>query len=138
MFQNKSKKYVFLRSDDSSDVYPNNKAYHFKTHLNSPLVVREGCKVGVSEFHSPDDLSQLKTEMCIHSNICEESVLRSKEQSVLRILYPKSNTNISFNPIYYMHTRYSEIRDIEIYITDIHNNFCTFLKKPLSLTLCFK
>ena len=109
-----------------------------KQPTNQPLAVREGCKVGVSEFHSLDDLSQLKTIMCIHSNICEESVLRSKEQSVLRIIYPKSNTNISFNPIYYMHTRYSEFRDIEIYITDIHNNFCTFLKKPLSFTLSFK
>ena len=46
MFQNKSKQYVFLRSDDSSDVYPNNKAYHFKTHLNSPLAVRGGWSGG--------------------------------------------------------------------------------------------
>ena len=91
MSQDKSKKYVFLRSDDSLDVYPSNMAYHFKTHLNSPVVVRDGCEVGLSEFHCVDDLSGLQTELCIHSNICEKSVLQTKDQSVLRIIYPEAN-----------------------------------------------
>ena len=96
MSQDKSKKYVFLRSDDSADVYPSNTAYHFKTHLNSPMVVRQGCEVGLSEFHCVDDLSGLQTELCIHSNICKESVLQTKDQSVLRIIYPEANTHINF------------------------------------------
>ena len=62
MSQDKSKTYVFSGSDDSVDVYPSNTAYHFKTHLNSPLVVREGCEVGVSDFHCVDDLPVLQKE----------------------------------------------------------------------------
>ena len=131
----KNKEYVFLRSDDSLNIYPNNQPHHFTTHLNSPLLLSEGCKVGLVEFYSPQKRSG---ELCIQSNICYESPLSASAMSVMRIIYPGVKTYMQFNPIYYIPLRYREIRDIEIYITDRDGKACSFLNDPVSLTLCFK
>jgi len=117
------------------DVYPLNKPWNFKVQLSSPLIVKDGCRVGVAEVHCSDDL---KREMHILSNICEESRVGINARAIMRIVHPQADQWIRFNPIYYVSTRYSEIRDIEILITDKHGHFYTVLKKPLSVTLCFK
>ena len=131
----KNKEYVFLRSDDSLNIYPNNRPHHFTTHLNSPLLLSEGCKVGLVEFYSPQKHS---SELCIQSSICYESSLSASATPVMRIIYPGAKTFMQFNPIYYIPLRYTEIKDVEIYITDRDGKACSFLNEPVSLTLCFK
>ena len=131
----KHKEYVFLRSDDSLNIYPNNHPHHFTTQLNSPLLLGEGSKVGLVEFYSPQKHGG---ELCIQTNICYESSMRASAASVLRIIYPGVQKYMQFNPIYYIPLCYSEIKDIEIYITDRDGKACSFLNEPLSLALCFK
>ena len=131
----KNKEYVFLRSDDSLNIYPNNQPHHFTTHLNSPLLLSEGCKVGLVEFYSPQKRSG---ELCIQSSICCESSSGASAMSLLRIIYPEAKKFMQFNPIYYIPLRYNEIKDVEIYITDRDGKACSFLNDPVSLTLCFK
>lgn len=129
--------YAYIRSDDSNDIYHNNSPFRFTVQLNSPLLLRKDSKVGVIEFSYPDD-QDLKEELYIQSNICQDSIVGANALPVLRVVYPQGKRHFMFNPTYYIPVRYSEITHLEIYITDRHNNLCTYLNKPLTLTLCFK
>lgn len=43
-------KFIFAKSSDSSEYFPDNKYYDFKIHLGRPLQLQDYWKVGITEF----------------------------------------------------------------------------------------
>lgn len=44
-------KYIFVKSSDSLNYYPDNKPYNFKIHLENVIDLR-GYIIGITEFYS--------------------------------------------------------------------------------------
>lgn len=43
-------KYIFVKSDECRDYYPENKPYDFKIHLDNALDLQGFWKIGITEF----------------------------------------------------------------------------------------
>ena len=131
--------YVILSSNSSTDYYPNNTSYKFRSHLKTPLILTGKWKVAlidayISSSHTTTDL------LYISSNICEESIVEGEKQPFLRRLAsnkPGQWNTVIQSPLY-MSVKNREINDIELNIYTSTGTLASFLDKPSSITLHFK
>ena len=83
------KRYLYIRSDESTTYFSDNKVYRFKVHLSSPLSLNGNWRVhmALTEFRAVEDSkSKLKSVevLYIYSDICKESIEHGVEQLLLR------------------------------------------------------
>lgn len=76
---------LYLKSDESNNYFPENKPWHFKVHLKSPLTLEGKWKVALLEFQA--SASKTKTlyssnqTLFVFSNICGESLLDGEKKT---------------------------------------------------------
>ena len=140
-------KYIYIKSDESDFYFPDNKAYKFKVHLNTPLFFDGFWKVALTEFYVEKDKKNKVSKssksdiICITSDIVRESIVQGSEQPVLRRL--RRNSYLAWNHIldspYYLPLKKKEFTEFEIIIKDDDNeDLASFLQTPLYMTLHFK
>lgn len=131
--------YVVLSSDKSSQYFPLNKAYRFKSHLNAPLLLEGTWKVAVVEADISCQTSH-QEPVYLHSSICQDSIVEGEKRPLLRRLMlnsPGDWSTIIDSP-HYIPVNINEIYDIDIYITTKLEQLASFLDRPTTLTLHFK
>ena len=135
---------VYIRSDESNAYFPENKPWHFKVHLKSPLVLNQKSTVALLEIEAsaskPRTLYKTNTTLFVYSDICRESVLNGEKKTILRrISMSKMNKwqHIFSLPIY-LSVAEHEIYEFEMYIRDLNGNYATFLQDPVLITLHFQ
>lgn len=133
--------YAIVSSDSSLHLYPENKAYHFKCHLNTPLHLEGVWRVALLEANVSAK-KQLKTlkPLYVYSNICGESIVDGDQEPLLRKLQVNSpnNWDVIFEAGHYIPLKINNIADTDIYITTKEGVLASFLDQPSSVTLHFK
>ena len=70
---------IYIRSNESNHLFPDNKPWHFKIHLKSPLVLKENWSVSLLEFQATASKSRnlysTNQTLFVFSNICSESII---------------------------------------------------------------
>ena len=131
--------YVILSSNKSTNYFPQNKPYKFKSHLSAPLVLDGTWKVALVETDITSSLS--KTDpLYLHSNICDESIVDGDRKPLLRRL---TSTDVGswsdiFPSPHYVPVKTKDIYEIEISISDDKDNLSSFIDQPSTVTLHFK
>ena len=134
--------YMVLNSDENLNIFPNNMTYRFRAKLQAPLLLKGTWVVALIDIKTTCDIKIPPSQLyvySVYSDICGDSIVDGVQRPLLRrILINKGIVNKDFNSLWYVPVKFSEIRDIEIYINDKHNQCPSFLKDPLTLTLHFK
>lgn len=123
--------FAIISSDSSLKYFPQNKAYRFNCHLNTPLNLEGGWKVAVVEANiSSRKALKVQKPLCVFSSIFEESIVDGDKKTLLRKV-PTSLPNI-WNAIsevgHYMPVKTHNISDIDIYITTRKGDLASFTK----------
>lgn len=132
---------LYIRSDESNVYFPENKPWHFKVHLKSPLMFKQKWLISLLEFDATATKSRTTNQtLLLYSNICSESVIDGEKKLILRRI---SMTKLGkwsyiFNIPIYLSVTKNEIYEFEIYIRDLKGNDATFLQDPVLITLQFK
>lgn len=132
---------LYIRSDESNVYFPENKPWHFKVHLKSPLMFKQKWLISLLEFDATATKSRTTNQtLLLYSNICSESVIDGEKKPILRRI---SMTKLGkwsyiFNIPIYLSVTKNEIYEFEIYIRDLKGNDATFLQDPVLITLQFK
>lgn len=131
--------YVVLSSDKSSEYYPGNTPYSFKSHLNAPIVLEGTWKVALLEAEIRSTISKEDT-IYLHSSICQDSIVEGEKKPLLRRLlcYEPGNWTSVLDSPQYIPVNIKELYNIDILITDRHDSLASFLNQPSILTLHFK
>lgn len=133
--------YPVVSSDSSLQYFPQNKAYHFKCHLNTPLNLEGLWKVALLEANISTSKSlKIFKPLYVYSNICGESMVDGDKQPVLRKLTGDSQGtwDTVFEMGHYMPVKINDIDDIDIYIMTREGVLASFLDQPTIITLHFK
>lgn len=143
-------KFIFAKSSDSSEYFPDNKDYDFKIHLDRSINLQGYWKVGITEFFttaSPTKTSMDKNSkpitifnrkpVYVYTNICSFSSVHGQEQPLLRIIHADASYgwNDKFDSVYYFPVRVPEISDIHIYLKDDTGSPATFIDSDVWVTL---
>lgn len=131
--------YVTMSSDKALEYFPNNKAYKFTSHLNSPLFLDGLWKVALVEADISCSLSK-EESIYLYSNLCGESIIDGEQKPLLRRLTAINHGNWSsiFEAPYYVPVRIHEIYDMDVYITTSQDELASFLNNTSTVTLHFK
>lgn len=131
--------YVVLSSDKSSEFYPNNKPYQFKSHLNAPIVLEGTWIVALIEADISSSFSN-EEALYLHSSICKETIVEGEKKPLMRRLLANSpgDWRTILESPYYIPVNVKELCIIDIYITDRDDEKASFLNQPSTLTLHFK
>lgn len=138
--------YVYVRSDDSNDIFQDNQVFKFKIHLKKPIILNGFWKVGLSEFHVKNQPNKAKTKiqsktvLDVFSNFCKESIVDGEEKPLLRRMERNitSGWSYMFNPVIYIPVKHREIYEFEVVIKADDGTIPSFLQQPVRLTLHFK
>ena len=138
-------RYLYIRSDESTAYFSNNKVYRFKVHLSLPLSLNGNWRVALTEFRAVEDSkSKLKSVdvLYIYSDICKESIVHVHrvEQPLLRRLVKNKRKSWEYllETLYYLPVPKKELREFQIYIKAADGAFASDLKEPWHLTLHLK
>ena len=136
-------RYLYIRSDESTAYFSDNKVYRFKVHLSLPLSLSGNWRVALTEFRAVEDSkSKLKSVdvLYIYSDICKESIVHGVEQPLLRRLVKNKRKSWEYllETPYYLPVKKKELREFQIYIKAADGAFASDLKEPLHLTLHLK
>ena len=71
--------YMTVNSGTNLKYFPNNKPYHFKTHLQSALNLNGNWKVSLVDI-SLSDTTKKSVNLYIHSDICGESIVNDEKE----------------------------------------------------------
>ena len=102
--------YVYLKSTDSNNMFPDNRVFKFRIHLKNPLILNGFWKVGLCEFYVKKQLNKPKAKiqtdivLDLYSNICKESMVNGEEQPLLRRIQQNNSDGWSyiFDPVIYI------------------------------------
>lgn len=74
---------VYIRSNESNLFFPDNKPWHFKVHLNTPLIFDGKWTVSLLEFQANTNKSRpvysLNQTLFIYSDICGDSIVNGEK-----------------------------------------------------------
>ena len=135
---------VYIRSNESNHLFPENKPWHFKIHLKSPLVLKENGSVSLLEFQATASKSRnlysTNQTLFVFSNICSESIIDGEKKPLLRrvSMIKMRKWESIFNSPIYLSTNVNELFEFEIYIKDLQGHDASFLQDPVQLTLHIK
>lgn len=140
-------RYVYVKSDESNNYFPENEVYRFKVHLKVPLSFSGFWKVGLMELQvkktsksRPRGKSKSDNAIYIFTNFCKDSILKGVETPILRRLEmnTRDGWSYSFDTPIYVPMKRTELLEFEVYIKAEDGSFASFLESPLYLTLHFK
>ena len=92
--------YIFLTSDDSIDLFPNNKPSEFTVSLGRNINLSGTWLCGLKEitYHINEDLPETVLILC---NICEQSYVRNTYMPILRRLhFPLTEEGVFTDTLY--------------------------------------
>lgn len=144
-------KYIFVKSDECRDYYPENKPYDFKIHLDNALDLQGFWKIGITEFFTlsstkktvidaltskPITTFQHKS-LFVYSKVCDFSSVNGHQQPLLRIIQadPSYGWNDKFYPAYYIPLRVTHLSDLHLYLRDDIHLPATFINSDVWITL---
>lgn len=134
--------YLFLKSSDCLDLFPNNKAYDFHIHLKQSLQLEGIWNVALLELEVDSWISKHKrNEIYVYCNICSDSLVSNRTAPILRRVYfpaKKLPYYSEFSLPLYIPVNLGNTQLIHIYITDEDGDEASFLNGKLSMTLHFK
>lgn len=126
--------YMIINSNKNLDIYPYNKPHKFRTYLQTPVTLKSKWKVALVDIKLTAD-----NDMYVYSNICGDTIVDGDKRSLLRRICCSSNSEYyQFDQLTYIPLTKSELRDIEILITDEQGQQASFLRSSVSLTLHFR
>lgn len=131
---------MLLSSEDSSEYFQNN-PNNFTTQLNKQIQFDGYWTVALTEFNAESWLSTSKIhEIFVCCNICEETIVGSKEMPLLRRIYLEQKTtgNMIFTLPYYIPVKIAQIQQISLYIMDRDGKLVSFLNGAVNISLHFK
>ena len=131
---------MLLSSEDSSD-YFQNKPNNFTIQLNKQIQFDGYWTVALTEFKVESWLTTSKIqEIFVCCNVCEETIVGSKEMPLLRRIYlePKTTGHAIFTLPYYVPVKIAQIQQISLYITDRDGKLVSFLNGAVNISLHFK
>ena len=136
-------RYLYIRSDESTAYFSDNKVYRFKVHLSLSLSLNGIWRLALAEFRTVEDSkSKLKSVdvLYIYSDICKESIVHGVEQPLLKRLVKNKRKSWEYllETLYYLPVKKKELREFQIYIKAADGTFASDLKEPLHLTLHLK
>lgn len=137
-----TERYIYVKSDESSEYFDHNKTYKFKVHLQLPLYFYGKWKVALVQFHATEkgkSSSKADEGLYVYTDLCKESIVYGEERALLRRLEKteKGKWDYTFDTPFYVPVK-KELREFEIYIWREHDKDATELNKPVYLTLHFK
>ena len=131
--------FVIFSSDKSKDYFPNNSPARFRSHSSAPLVLKGLWKVALMEVSVSTSFPKTDA-LFIYSSICHESIVNGYSMPLLRRLMftePGNWSTILDSP-HYIPVKVSEIRDIDIFVTDEQGDTASFLNQTSTITLHFR
>lgn len=135
---------LYIRSDESNNYFTENKPWHFKVHLKTPLIFDGKWVVSLLEINATAiksrNLYSTNQTLLLYSDICSESIIDGEKKPIIRRI---SMTKLRkwdhiFNRPIYLSVTKNEIYEFEIYIKDIKGNDASFLQDPVLITLQFQ
>lgn len=140
-------KYIFVKSDECRDYYPENKPYDFKIHLDNALDLQGFWKLGITEFFTLSSTKKtvidaltskpITKSLFVYSNVCDFSSVNGHQQPLLRIIQadPSYGWNDKFYPAYYIPLRVTHLSDLHLYLRDDSHLPATFINSDVWITL---
>lgn len=127
------------RSTDSVNLFPSNAPYNFKVQLPQSVHLKGAWGISLREISMTSwSGNSIPDEIYIYCNLCDDSVVGSKEEPLLKRVYlgdkAKVNRIIWNSP--YTPVRLGEVYQIHIFIKDIHGNEASFLALYIYQILC--
>lgn len=118
--------YIYLQSNDSIELYPDNNGARFTVRLPKRLHMSGTWTCALCEIHIPPIHSQGFTwtpalPIAVCSTLCAGSVLTGMHVPVLRQIIlsdqeQREGTSLSFNPLYYIPIVQADLEAISIYL----------------------
>lgn len=136
--------FVYLNSNDSNALFPDNEVHKFKIHLKTPLILDGFWKIGLLEFDTRDSKRKSKTNseqfLYLYSNICKDSIVKGEEKPLLRCLKKnvKDGWTYCFEHPIYLTVKRNLVTEMEFDIKDSNDEHASFLNEPVTLTLHLK
>ena len=103
--------YLFLNSNDSKSLHPDNKPFNFTVELPTPLELRGDWKCALAEISYP---KSIRRELYVYCDICEYSYIADGYKPILRIV----KSGDIYNQLFYQPITTSLVSRIKIYIKD--------------------
>lgn len=134
--------YAIVSIDSSLQYFPQNKAYHFKCHLNTSLNLEGLWKGALLETNISTSKSlKIFKPLYVYFNICGESMVDGDKRPILRKLPGDSHgtwDDTVFEMGHYMPVKINNIDNIDIYIMTTEGVLASFLDQPTIMTLHYK
>jgi len=138
--------YVYMSSEDSLHMYPDNTAAQFKLQLPERLKLDGGIwEVAVAEVEYPRhyiDNNRKPSGLYFEVDLCEASFVGGQKLSVLRRLPVDADnsgvTTLTFPHMYYVRLRQPEFDSIQVYIREPSMQLASFAAGTSSCTLHLK
>lgn len=129
---------MVLRSKDSPQRHADNTPHDFRVHLPRPLTLTGYWSVSLTEFTLklakaiPQDKG---SDLYVCSDLCEDTVVGERELPLLRRVYTRKSSNITYKIPYEVPLRLGHFGDVHIYIRDRNNEPASFLSGEVTVTL---
>ena len=134
-------RYIYVKSGESDDYFPDNRLHHFKVYLKLPLYLDGLWKVALVQFHATEkSKSKASAGLYIYSDLCGESIVKGEERPLLRRLEKNKESEWDYNidNPFYVPVRKKELRGFEIYIKQEDDADASELSQPVHLMLHLK
>ena len=123
--------YLFLNSNDSKSLHPDNSPFNFTVELPTPLELHGDWKCALAEISYP---KSIRRELYVHCDICEYSYIADSYKPILRIV----KSGDIYNQLFYQPITTSLVSRIKIYIKDETGNEPSVDVESLRCTLKIK
>ena len=134
--------YMFLSSDDSDDIFMDNKPYDFTTQIPFFMNMDSSWEIALAQITIEGIPDESLRQLFVCSNLVEESIVGCSQLRILRrILLNQSSTsreNEIFISPFFIPVCLRSSNLVRIYITTRNGDPALFLSKPVSVTLHFR
>ena len=107
--------YLFLNSNDTKSLHPNNSQFNFTVELPTPLELHGNWKCALAEISYPKSIGQ---ELYVYCDICEYSYIADGYKPILEIV----KDGDIYNQLFYIPITNPFVSRIQIYIKDQTGN----------------
>jgi len=135
--------HLYLSSEDSKDLYPNNKPSSFVVQLPKTICLKGMWMCALCEVQYNHEAARSHENIYICSDLCEGSIVGKRMFPVLRQVFTKGKksrrlTQEQYSQLYYVKVTKEEFNTITIHIKDRNGDEVSFLTQELNCILHFK
>lgn len=144
-------KYIFVRSSESREFYPENRPYDFKIHLDNTLDLHGYWKIGIAEFFTLSSTQKTVIDkstskpvttfyhksLFVYSDVCDFSSVNGHQEPLLRVIQsdPSYGWNDKSFPMYYIPLKVIKLSNLHWYLRDDTGSLATFIDSDVWMTL---